>query len=91
MSDAASRAATAAALFASRAIVVASWAARESVSARAGTAAMASGFGPNSAGFENSTADRYFEQPLRNPGSGPPCSAMPDHVMRSMFGIHARH
>ena len=23
------------------------------------------------------------------PGSGPPCSAMPDQVMRSMFGIQA--
>jgi hypothetical protein len=48
------------ALFASRAILVASWASRESVSARAGAAAMASDFGMNSAGLENSTGSRRW-------------------------------
>ena len=60
MSDAVSRAAVAAAFFASSAALAASAASRASVSARAGAAAMASAFGTNSAGWENSTGAASF-------------------------------
>ncbi len=55
-----SRAAVAAAFFASSAVLAASAASRASVSARAGAAATASAFGTNSAMWENSTGAASF-------------------------------
>ena len=115
VSDAVSRFAAAASLFACLAILAASSASRASASARAGAAAMASGFGTNRAGWENATGSasfgemmtRVFIRTLSNslsakpkgrrtqpfeagcPGNGPPCSAMPFQVTRSMCGIQA--
>ena len=60
VSDAVSRAAVAAAFFASSAALAASAASRASVSARVGAAARASAFGPNSAAWVNSTGTASF-------------------------------
>src|SRR5262249_35682063 len=76
VSDAASRAAVAAAFFASSAVLAASAASRASVAARAGAAATASAFGTNSAGWEISTGAASFGEMI---------TRIPIHVLSNSF------
>ena len=76
VSKAVSRAAVAAAFFASSAVLAASAASRASVSTFAGAAAMASRFGTNSAGWENPTGSASFGEMI---------TRTPDQVFSNSF------